>query len=86
MHVSSGILLVLGFLFSLGFYDDSGVCSKYSPSRASGRYVDAWPILINPSYELGQASTGPWKWARQAHLYTDLSSQFLPSSVYIQIA
>ena len=40
-------------------------------------YVDAWPILINPSYKLGQASTDPWE--RQAHLYTDPSSQFLPS-------
>ena len=33
--VSSGILFVLGFLFSLGFYDDSGVCSKYFQSRVS---------------------------------------------------
>ena len=33
--ISSGILFVLGFLFSLRFYDDSGVCSKYFQSRVS---------------------------------------------------
>ena len=35
-----------------------GMYCKYSTSRISGCYVDAWPIPIKPSYELGQASTG----------------------------
>ena len=41
-----------------------GMYRKYSPSRISGYYVDAWPIPIKSSYELGQASTGPWTRAR----------------------
>jgi len=35
MCISSEILFVLRLLFSLGFYDDSGVCSKYFQSRIS---------------------------------------------------
>ena len=50
MRVSSGILLVLGFLVPLGFYQNSSMCNKYSKS----------------CYALGSPIAGPWVRIRQA--------------------
>ena len=44
VRVSFGIPFVLGFLFSLGFYDDSGVGSKYSSSRAFAVSIHDGPL------------------------------------------
>ena len=48
VRVSSGIPFVLKFLFSLGFYDDLGVGSKYSSFR-----VFAVSIHDGPLHKLG---------------------------------
>ena len=63
VRVSSGIPFAQGFLFSLGFYDDSGVGSKYFPSR-----VFAVSIHNGRLHKLGLPFIGPWTWIRQAHL------------------
>ena len=44
VRVSSGIPFAQGFLFSLGFYDDSGVGSKYSSSRVFAVSIHDGPL------------------------------------------
>ena len=75
VRVSSGIPFMLGFLFSLGFYDDSGVGSKYFPSR-----VFAVSIRDRPLHKLGLLSVGPRTWIHQAHLIRPDRLYFYPLS------
>ena len=54
VRVSFGIPFMLGFLFSLGFYDDSGMDSKYFSFR-----VFAVSIHDGPLHKLGLLSVDP---------------------------
>ena len=63
-RVSSEILLVQGFLFPLGFYQDSSVWNKYFNSG----------FLLHP----GLTHCWPMGWIRQAQHNEGSSCQFLP--------
>ena len=73
VRVSSRIPFMLGLLFSLGFYDDSGVGNKYFSSR-----VFAVSIHDGSLHKLGLLSVGPRTWICQAHLIRLVRLYFYP--------
>ena len=64
---------MLGFLFSLGFYDDSGVCSKYFPSRGFAISTHDGPL-----HKLGLLSANPRTRIHQTHLIRPVKLYFYP--------